>query len=616
MLLSMLLSPALAAGAEVRPLTIGAAIEDFTVRDYRGAERRLSDWRDSPLVLVAFLGVDCPLAKRYGRRLGEIEREFHPRVAVLGINANQHDTLRDIARYARQNEIGFPLLKDSDNRIADHFGATRTPEVFLLDGERRLRYRGRIDDQYGIGTQRPAPTRRDLAEAIADLLAGKEVRRPVTTPVGCIIDRLDRAAGTGRVTWTRDIAPLLQKHCIICHRAGQVAPFALTTYKQARGWAETIREVVREGRMPPWHASPEHGRFANDPRLSERDKRLIGEWVQAGCPEGDPADLPPAPVFAEGWNIPEPDLVVSMSRTFRVPADGVVDYQYFEVDPGFHEDRWVQAAEIRPGNRAVVHHCTVFLKPPDTDEAKVAGKLGSYCLAAMAPGTPPLLLPDGMAKRIPAGWRLLFVVHYTPVGTVQEDRTRIGLVFADPKKVKKEVATHLLYDEGLVIPPHAANHCVEKSWQAPADVLLLAMFPHMHLRGQSFRYEAVYPDGKSEVLLEVPRYDFNWQHRYVLAEPKRLPAGTRVRCVARYDNSVANPNNPDPSATVRAGKQTTDEMFNGYFEWALADEDLTQPAPAEAFRQALGSLLRPVPLLVLAATLGLLALCGRLRRHG
>src|SRR5436309_8708739 len=279
MLLSLLLSPALAAGTEVRPLAIGAAVEDFTLRDHRGAERRLSDWRDRPLVLVAFLGVDCPLAKLYGRRLGEIEREFAPRVAVLGINANQHDTLRDIARYVRQHEIRFPLLKDSDNRIADRFGATRTPEVFLLDAERRLRYRGRVDDQYGVGTQRAKPTRRDLADAIAELLAGKEVRRPVTTPGGCIIDRLDRAAATGRVTWTKDIARVLQTHCIVCHRAGQVAPFALTTYRQARGWAETIREVVREGRMPPWHASPEHGRFANDPRLSERDKRLIGAWV-------------------------------------------------------------------------------------------------------------------------------------------------------------------------------------------------------------------------------------------------------------------------------------------------------------------------------------------------
>jgi peroxiredoxin len=616
MLLLLLLIPALAAGAEVHALPLGAAVEDFTLRDHRGAERRLSDWRDKSLVVVAFLGVDCPLAKRYGRRLGEIEREFGPRVAVLGINANQHDTLRDIARYARRHEIHFPLLKDSDNHLADRFGATRTPEVFLLDGDRRLRYRGRVDDQYGVGTQRAKPTRRDLAEAIADLLAGKEVRLPVTAPAGCIIDRLDRVAATGRVTWTRDIGPVLQQHCIVCHRPGQVAPFALTTYRQARGWAETIREVVREGRMPPWHASPEHGRFANDPRLSERDKRLIGEWVDAGCPEGNVADLPPAPIFAEGWNIPGPDMVVPIPRSFTVPADGVVDYQYFEVDPGFTEDRWVRAAEIRPGNRAVVHHCTVFLKPPDTDEAKVAGKLGSFCLAATAPGTPPLLLPDGMAKRIPAGWRLLFVVHYTPVGTVQQDRTSIGLLFTDPKTVKKEVATHLLYDEGLVIPPHVANHVVEKSWEAPADVLLLAMFPHMHLRGKSFRYEALYPDGKREVLLEVPRYDFNWQHRYVLAEPKRLPAGTRVRCVARYDNSADNPSNPDPSATVRAGKQTTDEMFNGYFEWALADEDLTQPVPAEAFRRALHSLLRPAPLLALAALFGLLALCGLRRRRG
>src|SRR5262249_38924440 len=287
---------------------------------------------------------------------------------------------------------------------------------------------------------------------------------------------------TGAVTYTRHIAPVLQKHCQVCHRPGQVAPFALTTYGQARGWAETIREVVREGRMPPWHASPEHGRFANDPRPRERDKGLIHEWVEAGCPEGDPADLPPAPTFAEGWNIPEPDLVVSMPQPFTVPAEGVVEYQIIEVDPGFREDRWIRAAEIRPGNRKVVHHCIVFLKPPHGDQPAAQGELGSFCLAATTPGTPPLVLPDGMAKLVPAGSRFVFVLHYAPIGSVQTDQTSIGLVFADARQVKREVATKLLLDDNLCIPPHEANHRVEHGHRFTADVLLLAMLPHMHLR--------------------------------------------------------------------------------------------------------------------------------------
>jgi peroxiredoxin len=595
-------------------LPLGSPVADFSLRDHRGAPRSLSDWRDRKLLVVAFLGVDCPLVKLYTRRLNEIAKEYGPRVvAVIGINSNQHDQLHDIARFARAHEVSFPLLKDSDNHVADLLGATRTPEVFLLDQERKVRYRGRIDDQYGTGgVSRAKPTRRDLVEAIEELLAGRVVSQPETVAVGCIIDRLDRQARAGRVTYTRDVAPILHQHCVVCHRSGEVAPFPLTNYQETIGWAETIRDVVEEGRMPPWHADPAHGKFHNDPRLSDAEKKRIAEWVKTGCPEGDPAELPPLPAFPEGWNIPEPDVVVPMPEAFTVPAEGVIEYQEIEVDPGFTEDRWVSAAEIRPGNRTVVHHATVFLKPPGADDIRASGKLGSYCLAATAPGTPPLLLPGGMAKRIPAGWKLVFVMHYVAVGTVQQDRTSVGLVFADPQSVRKEVATFLLHDPELRIPPRAPAHTVEKSWTAPADVLLLAMFPHMHLRGKSFRYEAHYPDGTAEVLLNVPRYDFGWQHRYELAEPKRLPEGTEIRCVAVYDNSAENPANPNPEVEVLAGKQSWDEMFNGYFEWCLADEDLTRgPTAYEITRAMLRTLSRPAVFLPLLAAV---CFCFRLRR--
>ena len=270
-----------------------------------------------------------------------------------------------------------------------------------------------------------------------------------------------------------------------------------------------------------------------------------------------------------------------------MPASGTVDYQEFEVDPGFREDRWVVAAEIRPGNRAVVHHVTVFLKPPGASgPGFTPGALGSFCLAATAPGTPPMVLPTGMAKRVPAGWRLVFVVHYTPIGTATTDRTSIGLNFAPAAAVRREVATRLLYDPDLCIPPHAPDHRVERTWRAPENLLLLALFPHMHLRGKSFRFEADYPDGTTETLLNVPRYDFHWQHRYALATPKPIPAGTTLRCVAHYDNSAANPANPDPDATVRTGKQNTDEMFNGYLDVALADHGPTWPGPSRESRLA------------------------------
>jgi hypothetical protein len=413
------------------------------------------------------------------------------------------------------------------------------------------------------------------------------------------------APRAGLVTYTRDIAPILQKHCVVCHRPGQVAPFSLISYRQAAAWAATIREVVTQGRMPPWHANPRHGKFANDPRFSQSDQERLCDWIDRGCPEGDPADLPAPVKFADDWSIPAPDQVLTLPQPFIVPAEGIVEYQDIVVDPGFREDKWVKAVEIRPGNRKVVHHCSVYLQPPECDEPVEQGALGSFCLAAWAPGTPPLLLPDGMAKLIPAGWRLVFTIHYTPIGTVQTDQTSVGLVFADPGTVKQEVATKLIHDNNLCIPPGAADHRVERTHQFDHDVVLLAFFPHMHFRGKSFRYEVTYPDGAREILLDVWRYDFAWQNRYVLAEPKHLPAGTTLHCIAHYDNSANNPLNPDPTATVRTGRQTWDEMFNGYFEWVLADQDLTRPVPLVArlltgirrtFKPVFGLIIVPVGL--------------------
>ncbi len=603
--------------SQTTPAPLGTVIRDFTLRDHRGAERHLSDWREQKLVAIVFLGVDCPLARLYAGRLNELQAEFAPRgVAIVGINSNQHDSLSDLRRYVQQQQVKFPLLKDSNNAVADLFGATRTPEVFLLDQERKVRYRGRIDDQHSVGIQRAKPERRDLALAMEELLAGKPVRVAETTPSGCYIDRLERQDSHGPVTYHREIAPLLQKHCQVCHRPNQVAPFPLTTFEETIGWAETIEEVVRQRRMPPWGANPAHGHFANDTRLSDQERHLFKEWVTAGCPRGRPEEEPPPPHFPEGWSIPGPDRVLTMPQPFTVPAEGILDYQFIEVDPGFIEDTWIRAAEVRPGNRSVVHHCTIYLKPPGSTALRTQGALGNYCLLAWAPGTLPMNLPEGMAKLVPAGWKLVFVVHYVATGSVQTDQTSVGLVLAERSKVRREVATFLLEDLDLRLAPHQANVRVEKAWVAPADVLLLSLFPHMHYRGRSFRYEAHYPDGRSEILLDVPRYDFNWQSSYVLAEPKRLPRGTRLVASALYDNSRANRANPDPTVEVRIGPQSTDEMFNAYFDWALADQDLTQPLSLGEFAQRFArKLTQPVVLGTFLLAGGVIIYGRRLRRQ-
>ena len=469
----------------------------------------------------------------------------------------------------------FPLLKDVGNELADRLGVERTPEVFVLDADRVVRYRGRVDDQFGLGVHRAAPTRRDLAVAIEDLLAGRPVAADRTEPAGCKIGRVAKATGDVKITYSKQVARILRDRCVSCHREGEIAPFSLTTYKQAAGWASMIDEVVQEGRMPPWHADPAFGKFANDARLTSEEKQTIAAWVAAGTPEGDARDLPEPAKYVEGWRIPAPDLRIALPRTVKIPAEGTMPYENFLIDPKLKEDVWVRASQVRPGNPSVVHHLVVFVIPPGRkdNEAKVD------FLAAYAPGMPPRIMPDGAAKLVPAGSKLMFQVHYTPKGTPQTDRSEIGLSFADPKSIRKEMTAISAINMDLKIPAGNPDYATTADHRFDQDTLLYSLLPHMHLRGKAFRFEAVYADGKREVLLDVPRYEFEWQNVYVLAEPKLMPEGSTLHCVARYDNSSENPSNPDPSRTVSWGEQTKDEMLVGYVEVALADQDFSVGSP-------------------------------------
>jgi peroxiredoxin len=559
---------------------IGKTIKSFRLRDCRGTWHGLDDLRKSKLVVVAFLGTECPVAGRYVPRLAELAKEFGPKgVAFLGVDANRQDSITRIARLVKDYQVPFPLLKDVGNVVADQFGALRTPEVFVLDGRRIIRYRGRIDDQYGIDYTRRKPIRRDLAQALEELLAGKPVSRPVTKPAGCLIGRVRRGSAEGVVTYTKHIARILQQRCANCHQVGSIAPFALTSYSDAAGWAEMIREVIKEQRMPPWHANPKYGTFSNDARMPEKEKKLVYEWVKAGTPEGDLKDLPRPAKSRGGWRIPRPDLIITLPKPFKVPTEGAVPYQYFVVDPGLKEDKWIKASEARPGNRSVVHHLVVFVLPPGQRNAVRAGDLGTNFIAGGGQGTPPMIFGDGRAKFLQAGCRLVFEIHYTPNGTPQTDRSQVGFVFADSKKVIREVKSDAVLNVEFNIPAGAANHRVEANYKFRQDTILYSLMPHMHLRGKSFRFEAVYADKKREILLDVPRYSFDWQNFYVLAKPKLMPEGSSLHCVAHFDNSARNRSNPNPKSAVNFGLQTWNEMMVGYFDMALADQDLRSGSP-------------------------------------
>ncbi len=556
---------------------------DFELPDDRQAIHRLSDLAENELVVVAFIGTECPLAKLYAARLNEIAERFHPTgLSVIGINPNAHDSAADIAQFVSDHGCQFPILIDADQRVADLFGASRQLEVFLLDRHRQVHYRGRIDDQYNAGQRRPEPLRHDLIEAIEEVLAGKPVTVSETEITGCFIDRA-QAAGASQITYARHIAPILAKNCVECHRPGQIGPFSLTSYDDALAWADTIRERVAAGSMPPWHADPAFGSFSNERRLTDDEKQLLYDWIDTGLAAGntaagDTAELSPAPESSGTWLIGVPDQIVPMPEPIAVPATGIVDYITVEMDPGFQTDTWLQAIEVMPGNRTVLHHATIVTAPPSHGD-QIKAFEHSTVISGWVPGYTPTVLPLGMGRKIPAGWHIYMQLHYVTTGTATTDATSLGLLFAHD--VQLPVWTNFLLRDGFVLKPFEANQQLEQSWRVPHDILLLSLFPHMHLRGKSFRYEAIYPDGRTEVLLSVPTYDFMWQHQYVLSQPKRLPAGTTLHGVAVYDNSAANPNNPDPSAAVKCGSQTTDEMFNGWFEFAdLPTASQFNPAPA------------------------------------
>lgn len=341
---------------------------------------------------------------------------------------------------------------------------------------------------------------------------------------------------------------------------------AFTSYREVRPWAKAIREAVLVRKMPPWLAGDHWGTLRNERRLAKEEIDTLVAWAEAGAPEGDPKLLPPAPRFETGWNIGKPDQVVDIGVDYDVPAEGVVPYKYFRVPSGFTEDRWVEAAEIRPQNRAVVHHVIVFVQEPG--QASFQGGEGSTLLVGFAPGEQPMQHHPGIAKLVKAGSTFVFQMHYTPNGKAVKDRSYFGMRFSKQTPTVRAVTGRAL-NFGFKIPPGDPNYEVKSTWTAKQDVQIGGLMPHMHLRGKDFRYTAVYPDGKQVLLLDVPKYDFNWQLSYDLAEPISLPKGSRIDCVAHFDNSPNNKYNPDATKEVKWGDQTWEEMMIGWFTYLV-----------------------------------------------
>jgi hypothetical protein len=396
-----------------------------------------------------------------------------------------------------------------------------------------------------------------------------------------------KAPASPTPTFYHDVLPILRDHCQSCHRPGEVAPMPLVTYAQTRPWAQAIARETGMKMMPPWFADPRYGHFANDSSLTEKQIATLTAWAAAGAPAGDAHDAPAPRTWPDGWNIPEPDMIVKMPKAVKIPAEGEIEYTYEIVPTHFAQDRWVRMSEFRPGSPAHVHHAVVYIRPPDSEwlrhapvgepftastlsdpaERRQAHETTSDLLLVYAPGSSPDEWPEDMAKFVPAGSDLVFQMHYTTNGAADEDRTSIGLVFAKTPP-KQRVITLQLNNHALIIPPGADDFRVEVQGTLPNDATLLSFFPHMHLRGKRFEYDIIHDDRSVEVLLRV-NYHFHWQLSYKLAEPRLLKAGTRLRAIAWYDNSKNNPHNPDPEKTVTWGDQTSDEMMVGFFDVAV-----------------------------------------------
>ncbi|MBX9627529.1 MAG: redoxin domain-containing protein [Gemmataceae bacterium] len=555
------------------PAPVGRKVADFTRTDAAsGKPWTLAEGaRGAKATVVVFLNTGCPVSTAYARKLAKLHERYAPEgVAFVGVFSGDLDTPAEIAKHAKDTGLPFPVLKDDGTKLADQFAVDRVPTAFVLDAGRAVRYAGRVDDQYAPGVHRAKATTREVGNAVDAILDGREVTVAHVPAAGCKLTR-DREVKASAVTYHKDVAAIFQSKCQECHRPGEAGPFALTGYKQAKGWADMIREVVADGVMPPWHADAPRGHFLNDRRLSDEQKKTVLAWVDAGCPEGDPKDAPPAPKWVAGWRLPkEPDLVIKMEHPVDVPGQylfglGGMPYQHIRSGEPFKEDTWVQAVEVRPEYRAVVHHIIVYAFPPGAKLTKEA-EFAQYMLGTYVPGDQPTVMPDGFATKIVKGTRLMFEMHYTPNGTPGKDQSMVGIIKAKGPP-KFEAKGDAAMEGRFVIPPGDPAHEVKAAYTFDKAATLTSLYPHMHLRGKAFKYDLVTPDGKRETVLNVPKYDFNWQVGYHLSEPRAVPAGSKLECTAWFDNSTGNPANPDPEAKVRWGDQTWEEMMIGFFSY-------------------------------------------------
>ena len=549
---------------------VGRFIADVPFSELDGKQRSLCEFKDRKFVVVAMTSTSCPLSKKYLPTLVELAKKYSAQgVQFIAVNCVSTDKADAMQSAAKSLGAAALYVHDADENLARHVGAMTTTDVLVLDPARTVVYHGAIDDQYGIGYALDAPHHSFLATALDSLLAGKTPEVAATAAPGCTLDHESTESATIAATYHNRISRIVQQNCIECHRTGGVSPFPLDTYADVVAHAPMIRDVIERGSMPPWFAAqPEAGHasiWANDCTLSDADKNDLTTWIKGSRTEGDALDAPIPRTFADEWTLGKPDYVVQLPKPIAIKATGTMPYQFVTTETTLAEDKWVQGYEIQPTDRSVVHHVLVNVHEKGTGRIRDREEgIGGYW-AAYVPGNAGQLYPAGFARKLPAGATVSFQIHYTPSGQATEDQLKMGLIFAksEPKYV---VTTIPLADPDLNILPGEANHVETITRPVPVDINVMAYMAHMHVRGKAFNFELTTPDGKTETLLDIPRYDFNWQLRYDYREPKVIRKGSRVKVTAVFDNSDGNPANPDPAKLVHWGPQTYEEMLIGYVE--------------------------------------------------
>jgi mono/diheme cytochrome c family protein/peroxiredoxin len=552
--------------------------------------------------VLIFYSTECPISNSYSPTLSTLVNSFGAKsVKWIGVCVDPDLSDSEVEAHALDFGLTFTVVRDRRGSLARKLGTKVTPEAFVIDDSGHVRYHGRIDGQFADRRKRNInSTGTELKDAIAAVLSGKTVAAAQVEAVGCPLPEV--ADLLARPTYCKDVAPILQKNCQECHRPGQVGPFALETYEQARKRASDIAAVVEDRVMPPWKASPHFGlKFRDERTLSEAQIATVVAWAEHEAPEGNPADLPPPVKFRDDWQLGTPDLVVDIGADYAVPASGEDIYRCFVVPTRLEKDRYVSAVEYQPGNRRVVHHILAFVdtsgKARERDQADpgpgyscfggpgepIHGGLGGW-----APGNLPRRLDDGVGRSLPRQSDIIIQVHYHPQGKPETDRSRIGLYFAR-KPVKQILHWGIVINPELELPPGKSNIEVKAAWEVPVDLVAYNVSPHMHLLGHDMQISVKFPDGRVQDLIKIDDWDFNWQYTYTFEKPLDVPKGSLFSLVAHYDNSSSNPRNPnrDHPQLVKWGEATTDEMCIGFLGVTKKSQDLTRPGEKDDFMQIL-----------------------------